>query len=111
MLACEIDAPLKVIISFPCGSLAMNAAGWTKPPAHKTTAAFQRTLDNDSYSVSIQWRTEVLLERQENAGTVSRSRFRVCVFHGRIRALGRQAVCIPAQENHPPRETWNPLSN
>jgi hypothetical protein len=64
MLACEIDAPLKIVVAFPYGSPKMDAADWTKPQAHKTTGEIKRTLDSDSYFVSIRSKTEVRLERQ-----------------------------------------------
>ena len=64
MLACEIDAPLKIAVDFPYGSPAMNPADWSKPQAHKTNGEIKRTLDDDSYSVSMRWKTEVRLERR-----------------------------------------------
>jgi len=64
MLACEIDSPLKVIIEFPYGTGATGAADWTKPQAHQTSGDIRRTLDGDSYSVSIETKGEVRLERR-----------------------------------------------
>ncbi len=64
MLACEVDTPLKVVIDFPYASPGITAADWNKPQAHKTTGDIQRTLDGDTYNVSIRWKTEVRLERR-----------------------------------------------
>src|SRR4051812_22885131 len=65
MLAVEVRsvAPVELVIAFPYGSPAMNAADWSRPAAHRTTLdqgdsgrfGLIRVLDNDRYYVTLCW--------------------------------------------------------
>jgi protein-glucosylgalactosylhydroxylysine glucosidase len=65
MVAVEVrtEAPIDLVMAFPYGSPATNAADWRRPDAHRTTldqadsrrVDLIRTLDSDRYHVSIGW--------------------------------------------------------
>jgi hypothetical protein len=75
MIGVRIQGRIPVVFDFPYGSGAMNAADWTHPGRHRTRQQeanpnflhLDRTLDADSYTVSIAWPRIVAAAKQESA--------------------------------------------
>jgi len=66
-LAVIVESPLKpaIAIEFPYGSAGMDASDWAKPSAHRTTLqgnVFSRQLDDDQYTVTVNWEGSAKLE-------------------------------------------------
>ncbi len=99
MIAVRVRGRIPVVFEFPYGSGAMNAADWAHPERHSTrqreasanSLALDRTLDSDSYSVSIAWPGAATAMRQESAHrfvlTPASDRFAFCCGFARIDRL------------------------
>lgn len=71
MLAVNIAGNVPIIFEFPYGSPGMNAADWRHPEKHTSVAHsganridIDRTLDADSYSVSIAWESAAQMKQE-----------------------------------------------
>ena len=75
MIAVTVRGRVPVIFEFPYGSGAMNAADWAHPDKHRTRQQeanpnllnLDRTLDADSYTVSIAWPGIAAAMKQESS--------------------------------------------
>ena len=109
-IAVRVRGRIPVVFEFPYGSGAMNAADWAHPERHNTrqreasanSVVLDRTLDADSYSVSIAWPDTTAAVKQEGAHrfvlTPASDRFAFCcAFHG---ARESPSATFAAAEKH-----------
>jgi hypothetical protein len=117
LLAVTVNGRLPVVIEFPYGSGAMNAADWSHPDKHLTIETspgpqrvnFARQLDGDRYQVSIAWQAAADLKREGPhrfvlEPTAGRLAF-VCSFRPSY-ALPTAVETFDASRKHWP-EFWN----
>jgi hypothetical protein len=111
-------ARLGVQFDFPYGSSSMQAADWNQPDKHRThltnrnhnRALVQRTLDEDSYSATIEWMGQAklavggkhrLILSQPSSGDVTRLEFVVAFSpQGRESSLPAVAATLTASTAH-----------
>jgi hypothetical protein len=98
-----VDGRLQVLLAFPYGSPNVDMADWNAPTRHRTTcmrkdnrADFQRTLDNDTYAVTLAWTEGELKEKSPHqyllSGTAGGRLEFVCSFTRQIEPAAMPGV-------------------
>jgi hypothetical protein len=113
MISVRIQGRVPVVVEFPYGSSAMDAADWTHPDKHSTRQQqanpnflqLDRTVDTDSYSVSIAWSGTAAAMKQESAHrfvlTPASDRLAFCcAFQRNGHTTGDPTATFTAAEKH-----------